>query len=81
MEEKLALHDAAVYEICFQGALDHAWVNYLYPHMSVHVNEDNPRSVTSTITGEVCDQAALLGLLNSLYNLGLPLLSVHRIAQ
>jgi hypothetical protein len=31
---------------------------------------------TTELTGELLDQAALLGVLNSLYGLGLPLLSV-----
>jgi hypothetical protein len=31
------------------------------------------------LAGELCDQAALLGVLNTLYDLGLPLLAVARL--
>jgi len=36
------------------------------------------QSARTTLTGTVADQAALLGLLQKLYTLGLPLLLVRR---
>jgi hypothetical protein len=42
----------------------------------VQVNDQTPGASTTTLTGKMSDQAALMGLLNSLYNIGLPLLSV-----
>ena len=36
------------------------------------------RSIT-TLTGELVDQAALVGVLNSLYDMGYPLLKVERL--
>ena len=35
--------------------------------------------IVTTLTGELVDQAALLGVLNSLYDMGYPLLKVERL--
>ena len=43
----------------------------------VKYDEDDAPAIT-TLTGAVADQAALLGLLQQLYTLGLPLLLVRR---
>ena len=71
------LYEAAVYQIRFQGVLDESWVKYLNPDLIIHTQGDSPQALITTLTGKVSDQAALLGLLNSLYYLGLPLLSVN----
>lgn len=42
------------------------------------VNQGEGRDATTTLTGPVADQAALLGILQKLYTLGLPLLLVQR---
>ena len=36
-------------------------------------------SIVTTLTGELVDQAALVGVLNSLYDTGYPLLKVERL--
>ncbi len=48
-----------------------------FDDMSVSV-QDEAHSAITTLTGAVADQAALLGLLQKLYTLGLPLLLVER---
>ena len=35
--------------------------------------------IVTTLTGELVDQAALMGVLNSLYDMGYPLLKVERL--
>lgn len=79
MVSRLNFHDAATYQICFQGRIAESWVKYLAPDLDVEVNQADPLAITTTLTGTIGDQAALLGLLNYLYNLGLPLLSVEYI--
>jgi hypothetical protein len=44
--------------------------------MAVSPSDEGQWTVT-TLSGQAVDQAALMGLLNSLYDLGLPLLSVE----
>lgn len=67
--------ETAVYRIRFQGALDESWQQDLGPSWSVQSNDSAPE--TTTITGVMRDQAALIGLLSTLYDVGLPLLEVE----
>ena len=46
--------------------------------MTISVSDEDDAPATTTLTGTVADQAALLGLLQQLYTLGLPLLLVRR---
>lgn len=63
----------ARYRIRLQGALDSS-LSTLFQGMDVVCLNDPDVTV---LLGEVLDQAALLGVLNFLYNLGHPLLSVE----
>ena len=66
----------AYYHLQVKGTLDPRWSEYVGGmQISSSVEPDN--KVTTTLSGELIDQAALLGVLNHLYNLGLPLLLVE----
>ena len=69
------LHQPARYFIRVQGVVDSRWTDRL-GGMRVLQKEDGVGPST-VLSGELADQAALLGVLNCLYNLGLPLLSVR----
>ncbi len=75
-QHKLTMYETAVYRIRFQGAFDDSWLQNLGAEWTIQYSDETP-AVTTTITGAMCDQAALLGLLSSLYNVGLPLLAVE----
>ena len=75
-QHKLTMYETAVYRIRLQGAFDDSWLENLGAEWTIHYNNETP-AVTTTITGAICDQAALLGLLSSLYGVGLPLLGVE----
>lgn len=75
-QHKLTMYETAVYRIRFQGAFDESWLQDLGAGWAIQVNDDST-AVTTTITGAMCDQAALIGLLSSLYTMGLPLLEVE----
>lgn len=64
------------YEIQVQGHIGERWVHW-FDEMSFKA-QGEAQSVTTILTGPVVDQAALLGLLQKLYTLGLPLLLVQR---
>ena len=70
---QLALHTPASYRICVKGQLDQSMVDYL---QGLAIIEDGNESLT-TLSGKLPDQAALLGVLNSLYNMALPIVSVE----
>jgi hypothetical protein len=68
--------DALTYEIEVQGRIGERWAHW-FDDMSVTARGEAEGAIT-TLTGGVADQAALLGLLQRLYTLGLPLLLVQR---
>jgi len=47
--------------------------------MSISSTRRQGGPIVTTLTGELIDQAALLGVLNSLYDMGYPLLKVERL--
>lgn len=69
--------EGQTYEIQVQGRIGERWAHW-FDDMSVAVGGEAHRPIT-TLTGPVADQAALLGLLQKLYTLGLPLLRVDRL--
>ncbi len=64
------------YEIQVQGRIGERWAPW-FDDMSVSA-QGEAQGATTTLIGAVADQAALLGLLQKLYTLGLPLLLVQR---
>jgi hypothetical protein len=75
MEAPITRDEPVSYQIQVQGRLSQAWADYL-GSMEVSVSGERGQAVT-TLVGRVKDQAALMGLLNSLYDLGFSLLSVE----
>ena len=75
------------YQIQVQGWISERWANW-FDNMTISVDDNNDDEddavqpagglAITTLTGAVADQAALLGLLQQLYTLGLPLLLVRR---
>lgn len=68
---------AATYQIQVQGWISERWADW-FDDMTITLEGEDDASGITMLTGVVVDQAALLGLLQKLYNLGLPLLLVRR---
>ncbi len=66
------------YRIRVQGQLSMSWSSRL-SDLAVTVQQAASQPPVTTLTGEVRDQAALLGVLNALYDMGCPLLKVERL--
>ena len=73
---KLTMYETAAYRIRIQGAVDETWLQDLNPDWTIQFKDESTR-VTTTITGVIGDQAALMGLLSYLFDVGLPLLDVE----
>ena len=71
------LAQPALYQVQVQGLLSQNWLADYFDDMSVAVEGEDGWAVT-TLTGYMIDQAALYGLLQKLYTLGLVLLKVER---
>jgi hypothetical protein len=69
----------AVYRICVQGRIAAISADRL-PDMEVTVVPLEDGGAVSTLIGEVRDQAALAGVLNTLYEWHLPVLSLQRLS-
>ena len=76
MHEGLKLHMPATYRIRVQGFLDESWSDRL-GGMSVEPARHTDKAPETTLTGRLFDQSALIGVLTTLYDLHLPLLSVE----
>lgn len=66
------------YRIRVHGRLSASWVSRL-GEMSITVRQAASQQPVTTLTGEVIDQAALMGVLSTLYDMGFPLLKVERL--
>jgi FAD/FMN-containing dehydrogenase len=73
-----ALDQSADYRIRALGTLDASWSDYLSGLSIRHCQEADGAHVT-TLDGRLVDQAALIGVLNHIYDLGLSLFSVERL--
>ena len=72
----LAFWMPATYRIRVQGGLDVRWSERL-GGLEMTVSHLGQQGAVTTLLGPVRDQAELIGIVNSLYDLRLPLLSVE----
>ena len=71
----LRLEDPATYEIRVRGSLNRKWSVRLQD-LDITVKKPSDRLPITTLSGRLKDQAALLGVLNALFALKLPLLFI-----
>jgi hypothetical protein len=64
------------YRICIKGYLDESRSEWLGGLQISTQSKSDPSTVTALV-GELSDQAALSGILNAIYEMHLPLLSVE----
>ena len=76
----LKLETPSTYRIRIQGRLDSTWSARL-GGMAVTAEPSADRPAVTVLAGHLADQAALSGVLNTLYDLHLPLLSVENLDE
>jgi hypothetical protein len=74
----LPFDSPATYQVVVQGRLDPSWSDRLEGMTICQVSVDSDYLLTA-LEGELMDQAALAGVLNTLYELHLPVFSVNRL--
>ena len=74
--EELKLETPATYRIRVQGHLDDDWSDRLGGMVVTRAYTDKKHPLT-ILVGHLADQAALSGVLNTLYDLRMPLLSAE----
>jgi hypothetical protein len=75
-ESELTIDKAATYSIRIVGYLDEKWSERLGGLKIVSTYKEGQKTI-SMLSGPLVDQAALFGVLNSLYDMRLPLLTVE----
>ncbi len=75
-EEWSLFYRPGIYCIRVQGVVSDNWGDYLQG-MDIEIDRTEDGMTATTLAGELVDQAALLGVLNVLYNWHLPVLSVE----
>jgi hypothetical protein len=76
----LKLWTPATYRIQVEGVLDEIWADSL-AGMRISTRKRADQSMVTTLTGRLRDQAELSGVLNGLYELHLPILSVKVLTE
>ena len=70
------MHEPIACRIRVQGVLDQKWSDYM-GGLTISLDAKRGLYPVTTLTGELLDQAALVGVLDHLYNLLMPLISVE----
>ena len=78
--EGMKFETPATYRIRVQGKLDESWLEQL-GGMAVAPDAPDDKSPVTILVGHMPDQAALSGVLNTLYEMHLPLLSVENLDE
>lgn len=76
-DQKYSLDIPASYEIDVLGCLSADWSASL-SGMRISTQKQADGSYETFLAGELIDQAALIGVINTLYNLGFTLISVRK---
>ncbi len=76
IDQRLSLHKPATYRIRVQGQLDESWSPRL-GGMAICTTTTLEQGLVTTLEGMLLDQAALAGVLDVLYSLGLPMIAVE----
>jgi hypothetical protein len=74
--KEFKMETAATYSIRVQGRMDKSWSDRL-AGMTITTDPASDKPSVTILAGRLADQAALSGILNALYDLHLPLLSVE----
>ena len=69
----------ATYRIIVKGWIDRLWWEDL-GGMDIHIESHENETAINILTGQVRDQAELMGIMNSLYELHMTVLSVEHTA-
>ena len=74
--KNLNMYESAVFTIPSQGEVDEDWSEY-FDAQSLSVEADEAGLSVTTLISEPVDQAALIGIINRLNDIALPLISVE----
>ena len=71
-----SMFEPATYRICILGTMDKQRSDY-YGGMTIEHGSVLNQYPMTTLTGQLMDQSALVGVMNALYDIGCPILMVE----
>lgn len=74
----ISLFEPMMYRISVVGTLSKNWSDYCGGMAIEHASGAKGYAMT-TLTGQLADQSALIGVLNSLHDIGCPIISVESV--
>ena len=77
---RLNMYEPVVFVLRVQGRLGQDWVDY-FGAQSMSVETDASGQAVTVVTTEPVDQAGLIGIINHVNTLGLPLVSVECLSE
>lgn len=77
---KFSFVKPAVYKIKVQGVLDASWSDRL-GGLQINIEKSGDRQAVSVLIGQIDDQTALSGILNTLYEFHMTILSVNMMKE
>ena len=80
MNPEIEAESQSYYQIKLQGQLDERWSDWL-GNVAFSYEGRSEEFPTTVLTMTIADQAALRGILNSLWDLNLTLLSISRLDE
>ncbi|WP_300455679.1 hypothetical protein [Desulfobacula sp.] len=78
--KRLTIDSAVTYRIKIQGCLEEIWSDRL-AGMQITMNIQVYQDPVTTLVGQVKDQSELIGVLNGLYELRMPILSLELVLE
>lgn len=78
MQTVVTLHSPATFEVRVPGRLNPSWVDYVDASSITYTNDAEEGALT-IVTLRNADQSALIGLINTLFAAGVPLVGVTHI--
>ena len=77
-KKRLKMENSATYIICVQGCLEEVWSDRL-ANMTITMDLRDQQAPVSTLKGRIRDQAELVGVVNGLYQMRVPILSMEMV--
>ena len=74
-KQKLNMYEPSVFQICIQGVLEASLADY-FGAQSIAAETDMGGNRVTVITTEPIDQGGLVGVINHLNMLGIPVISI-----
>ena len=79
-KKRLKMENSATYIISVQGCLEEVWSDRL-ANMTITMDLRDPQVPVSLLQGRIRDQAELVGVVNGLYQMRVPILSLETLDE